>query len=47
MGCVLHGDVTLQRTTTPAAPDAQLNLTLSLITMMRQYCHKEILFYVT
>ena len=30
MGCVLHGDFTLQRTITPAVLDAQMNLTLSL-----------------
>ena len=33
MGCVLHGDFTLQRTITLAVLDAQVNLTPSLITM--------------
>ena len=46
MGSVLHKDFTLTNMITPAALDAQMNLTLSLITMMLQYCHNEILFYV-
>ena len=46
MGCVLHGNVTLTNMIRPAALDAQMNLALSLITMMLQYCHNEILLYV-
>ena len=33
MGFVLHGDFTLQNMITPAFFDAQMSLTLSLITM--------------
>ena len=32
MGCVLHGDFTLQRTITPAVLDVQMHLTLSFMT---------------
>ena len=38
MGCVLNGDFTLQRTITLAVLDAQMNLTLSLITMRVPGC---------
>ena len=38
MGCVLHGDFTLQRTITPAVLDAWMSLTPSLITMCVPGC---------
>ena len=38
MGCVLNGDFTLQRTITLGVLDAQMNLTLSLITMSVPGC---------
>ena len=34
MGCALHIDFTLKNMTTPAVLDAQMNLILSLITMI-------------
>ena len=38
MGCVQHGDFTLSRTITLAVLDAQMSLTLSLITMSVPGC---------
>ena len=38
MGCVLHGDFTLQRTFTPAVWDAQMSLTLLHITVSVPGC---------
>ena len=54
MGSALHRDFTLTNMITPAVLDAQMSLTLSLITMsvylsgdMLRYCHEEIVFYTT